>query len=117
MTEPITSLSAERRRIDFTGTIWFGTAAIASSIGLGLLLASGWRPGTLPAIADVVWWVGAAISVGAMVLLAWAGCPVFSFTPERVDRQKSLSIRVGVTLYLGGNVLAAFAVLVSPAAG
>jgi len=117
MTESITSTTEELKRIDFTGTVWFGAAIIAAGIPLAGLLSTGWRPSDLPVFGEAVWGLGALIAVAGMGLLAWAGCPVFSFTPERVDRQKAFSIRAGVMFYLGGSVVALIAVLASPVTG
>jgi len=117
MTESFTSTTAELKRIDYTGTIWFGAAIIATGIPLSGLLSSGWRPGDLPVFAEAVWGVGALIALVGTALLAWAGCPVLAFTPERADRQKAFSIRAGVMFYLGGSVLSLIAILASPAGG
>lgn len=106
---------AETERIIRTGTIWTAAGLVAAAAALGPLLASGWRPADLPVVADVAWWVGTVAATVGLALLVWAGCPVPSFTIEEAHRQKVFSIRVGIAMTLGGMVLAAFAVLVSPA--
>jgi hypothetical protein len=109
------STSAELRRIDFTGTMWFGAALIGTSIPLAGLLSSGWRPSDLPdGPATVLWWLGAALSVLGMAGLAWAGCPVFAFPLDQTDRQKAFTIRAGLGAYAVGAALSTIVVLVAP---
>lgn len=115
--EKVSTPAAELRRIDFTGTIWFAAAIIASTVPLGVLLAAGWRPGSLTLVLAFVWWAGAAAVAGGVALLAWAGCPVLGFSLEKADRQKSFCIRTGVVLYFAGTVAAALAVLLSAPTG
>jgi len=109
------SVVAELRRIDFSGTIWFAAAIVAAGIPLAGLLGAGWRPADLPMLAAGVWWVGAALAFVGTVGFAWAGCPVLSWEIPIADRQKSICIRGGVMLYLGGTAAASVAVLVTPA--
>jgi hypothetical protein len=109
------STAAEVQRIDFTGTIWFGAALIATSIPLGGLLASGWRPGDLADGMVEVWWFGVLLMVVGMAGLVWAGCPVAGFPLPIADRQKAITIRAGIVSYSVGAVAAVFAVLLSPA--
>jgi hypothetical protein len=113
--ESFTSTTAELRRIDFTGTIWFAAAIVATAVPLGSLLAANWRPSELPPPLGALWWIGAALTLVGTAALAWAGCPVLGFTPEEADRQKSLCVRAGVALYLGGTVIAALSLIASPA--
>jgi hypothetical protein len=113
MTEQITSPSSELRRIDFTGTIWFAAAIVAVGLPLAGLLAHGWRPGFLPAVDGVIWWVGAALTFAGILAFAWSGCPVIGAPVPKVDTRKSISIRAGVILYVFGSAAALLAVLVS----
>lgn len=115
--EPFTSLAAELNRIDFTGTIWFGATAIASTVPLAILLASGWRPGDLLPILAALWWLGAVAAASGVAALAWAGCPVLGFSMAEADRQKSLCIRLGVLLYIAGTTVGGAAILLSPPLG
>jgi hypothetical protein len=113
-TDAVTSQSAELRRIDFTGTIWFAAASATLGITLAILVSSGWRPSELPSLAMALWWIGAAAASVGTAGLAWAGCPVLGFSPDQADRQKSVCIRFGVGLYISGSMLAALTVLASP---
>jgi hypothetical protein len=115
MTDTAMETTTELERIARTGTTWFASALLAAAVPLALLTSSGWRPSDLPALDALAWWVGAFVSVAALALLAWAGCPVFAFTPEIALRQKQFSIRVGVVLFLAGSVVSTFAVLTTPA--
>lgn len=109
------SVVAELRRIDFTGTIWFAAAIIASSVALTGLLASRWRPTDMPLGAEVVWWVGAALAFIGTACFGWAGCPVLAWRLPVAERQKSICIRAGIGLYLVGSVAAGISVLAVPA--
>ena len=108
------SPAAETARIMRTGTIWVAAGAIAPAIGLGPLLASGWRPFDLPVWAQAVFWVGTVVAALGLALLVWAGCPVLGFTLERAYRQKVPSIRAGIVMNLSGMAVAGFAILVTP---
>ena len=109
------SVTAELKRIDFTGTIWFAAAIIASGIPLAGLLSTGWRPGDLPLGAEIVWWVGSAFAFIGIAGFGWSGCPVLAWPIAIADRQKSITIRGGIALYLFGSVAASIAVLSVPA--
>ncbi|CAN5304709.1 hypothetical protein BH09ACT5_BH09ACT5_11470 [soil metagenome] len=109
------STVAELRRIDFTGTIWFGAAIIAVAIPLTGLLAQGWRPYDLPVAGEVAWWVGAALTLLGVAGFAWSGCPVLAWPVRVAERQKSITIRGGVALYLVGTVVSLIAILSTPA--
>jgi hypothetical protein len=105
----------EVRRIIRTGTIWTAAAVLAPAIGLGPMLASGWRPYELPLPLAIAWWVGAVAAGLGVALLIWAGCPVLGFGLRDAYRQKVPSIRIGIVLNVSGMVLATLAILVSPA--
>ena len=108
------STVAELRRIDFTGTIWFAGAIIATAIPLAGLLSAGWRPSDLPLPAEVTWWVGSALALVGIAGFGWSGCPVLAWPVSVADRQKSITIRGGVAVYLVGTVAALVAVLAVP---
>lgn len=112
---PDESITAELRRIVFTGTIWFAAAIVAAGVPLSGLLSAGWRPSDLPPAAEVVWWLGAALALIGTAGFGWAGCPVLAWGLPVADWQKSISIRGGVALFLIGTVAASVAVLASPA--
>ena len=112
-TEPMNSDSAEVARITTTGTVWFAAAMIAAGIPLAGLLSSGWRPAELDGVSAVAFWVGSLLGLAGTAALAWAGCPVLGATVAEADRQKVISIRGGVVLYLAGTVVATLSVLVS----
>ena len=59
--------------------------------------------------------MGLAVSVGALGCLAWAGCPVLGKDLGQANRNKALTVRVGVVGCLLGGVLALLAVLLEPA--
>lgn len=112
---PDESIEAELRRIVFTGTIWFAAAVIAAGVPLSGLLAAGWRPSDLTPVAEVVWWVGAALALVGVAGFGWAGCPVLAWALPVAERQKSICIRGGVGLFLVGSVAATVAILSVPA--
>ena len=109
------STVAELRRINFTGTAWFGAAIIAVGIPLAGLLGQGWRPYDLPVPAEIAWWVGAAFTLLGIAGFAWSGCPVLAWPVRVAERQKSITIRGGVALYLIGTVVSLIAILSTPA--
>lgn len=111
------SVEAETDRIIRVGSLWTAVGAIAPVLGLGPLLAAGWRPGDLPMLLDLVWWLGAVAAAVGLALLVWAGCPVLGFKLDQAYRQKVPSIRIGIVLNLGGMALAGIAILLSPATG
>jgi hypothetical protein len=110
------SVPVETARIIRTGTLWTAAAMLVPPLGLGPLLAAGWRPGTQPAPLADVWWIGALAAAAGLALLIWAGCPVLGFRLEQAYRQKIVSIRVGIVLNVSGTVLAGFAILIGPVA-
>ncbi|MDM4763570.1 hypothetical protein QT381_11175 [Galbitalea sp. SE-J8] len=109
------SPAAETQRIIRTGTIWLAAVVIAPALILGPMLASGWRPADLVAVAALPFWIGAVASAIGVCLLVWAGCPVLGFGLDDAHRQKVFSIRVGIVLALSGQALAMLAILLSPA--
>jgi hypothetical protein len=109
------STVAELRRIDFTGTIWFGAAIIAVGIPLAGLLSQGWRPTDLPGAAEVAWWIGAAFTFIGIAGFGWSGCPVLAWPVVIAERQKSITIRGGIAVYLLGTVVSLIAILSTPA--
>lgn len=109
------STVAELRRIDFTGTIWFGAAIIAVGIPLSGLLGQGWRPSDLPGAAEVAWWIGAALTLIGIAGFGWSGCPVLAWPVPVAERQKSITIRGGIAVYLVGTVVSLVAILSTPA--
>ncbi len=114
----IESIPAELRRIDFTGTFWFGAGLIAAAIIVGGLMSTGWRPTDLAGgPGEVLWWVGAGMAGLGLAGLAWAGCPVLAFDLETADKQKAFTIRVGVLIYAIGGTMSVVVVLISPASG
>lgn len=102
-------------RIMWTGTLWFGFCIGSVTLGLGLLLASGWRPALLHGFLAVVWWVGSAFLALSIGLLGWSGCPVLEVSVPIADRNKTRTMQLGTLLFIVGGVLALFAVLVGPA--
>jgi len=110
----IESIPAETARIIRTGSLWTAAAMLVPAVGLGPLLAAGWRPDAMPVDLAVVWWIGALAAAGGLALLVWAGCPVLGFRLEQAYRQKIVSIRVGIVLNVSGTVLAGLAILLSP---
>lgn len=112
MAESPRSEGSELRRLDEAGALWFGMTLIAGAVGLAGLVAAGWRPGDLAAPFAVVWWAGAVLAFGGVACLGWAGCPVLGATLRGTLRGKSVTVRVGLVVYLVGTAAAAVAVLV-----
>src|SRR5437763_15615873 len=82
------SVPVETARIIRTGSLWTAAAMVVPALGLGPLVAGGWRPDALPVDLAVVWWIGALAAAGGLALLIWAGCPVLGFRLEQAYRQK-----------------------------
>ncbi|MGN6446292.1 hypothetical protein [Amnibacterium sp.] len=108
------SMPVETARIIRTGTVWTAAAMLAPALGLGPLLAGGWRPGAMPIVFAAAWWLGALVAAAGLALLVWAGCPVLGFRLAQAYRQKVVSIRVGIVLNLSGMTLAGLAILLAP---
>jgi len=102
-------------RIDFSGTIWFSAALIASAVTLSGLLSTGWRPAALPQLEEVLWWIGAALVVIGIGSLAWAGCPVLGGPLPREFKWKARAIRAGLAVFAIGALLAVMVTLAAPA--
>jgi len=109
------STVGELRRIGVAGTVWFAASIVALGIVLDGLLSSGWRPNDLPLLAEVIWWLGAAVTAIGVFGFAWSGCPVWGWGPEVSLRQKSITIRGGVAFFLAGVVLSSVALFSVPA--
>ncbi|TPW98847.1 hypothetical protein FJ656_33375, partial [Schumannella luteola] len=101
----VESPAVETQRIIRTGTTWLAAAMVAPVLGLGPLVASGWRPSDLPPVADGVFWLGALAAALGVAGLVWAGCPVLGFPLAEAHRQKVVCIRVGIVLALSGIAL------------
>jgi hypothetical protein len=109
------STVVELRRINFTGTVWFAAAIIAVGVPLAGLLGQGWRPADLSMPAEVAWWIGAAFTLIGIAGFGWSGCPVLAWPVPIAERQKSVTIRGGIALYLVGTVVSLIAILSTPA--
>lgn len=109
----LTSVTAQLKRMDFSGGLWFAASIIASVIPVALLVSSGWRPADLPGPEAAMWWFGSLLTLLAVCAFGWGGCPAYAFTPEVALRQKIYSMRAGVVLFIAGGTLSMFAVLVS----
>jgi hypothetical protein len=113
--DPMETPAAETQRIIRSGTIWVTAALLTPSIGLGPLLASGWRPSALPEWAQILFWIGAAAAALGTASLIWAGCPTLGFPLRIAYRQKQICIRSGIVLDAGGMALVGVVLLLTPA--
>lgn len=111
----VESRAVETQRIIRTGTVWLAAAVLSPVIGLGPLVASGWRPFELPPPAQFAFWLGAVTAAVGLAGLVWAGCPVLGFRLPQAYKQKVVSIRVGIVLNVSGIALCGLAILLSPA--
>ena len=109
----VASRAVEIQRIIRSATLWTAAGVLAPVIGLGPLLASGWRPTDLGVVAEVTFWIGAIAAGVGLASLVWAGCPVLGFTLENAYRQKVICIHIGIVVNLVGMALCGFAVLLS----
>jgi hypothetical protein len=105
----------EVERIVRSATIWTAAGVVAPAVGLGPLLASGWRPVALPIDLAIAWWFGTVVASAGLGLLVWAGCPALGAGLEQAYRQKMQSVRFGIVLDIAGMAIAGLAVLLSPA--
>lgn len=113
--DPVETPAAETQRIIRSGTIWLVAALLTPAVGLGPLLASGWRPFDLPLWAAVVFWLGVVTAAAGTAALIWAGCPTLGFRLEQAYRQKVYCIRAGIVLDVSGMALVGLVLLVTPA--
>jgi len=111
----VESRAVETQRIIRTGTVWLAAAVLAPVIGLGPLVAAGWRPFDLPLLAQLAFWLGTVAAALGVAALVWAGCPVLGFRLADAYRQKVACIRVGIVVNLSGMALCGLAILLSPA--
>lgn len=109
----VASRAVEIHRIIRTGTIWTAAGVLAPAIGLGPLLASGWRPDDIGGGAETVFWIGVIAAAVGLASLIWAGCPVLGFTVEGAYRQKVICIHIGVVLNVAGMAVAGLMILLS----
>lgn len=113
--DPMESPAEETKRIIRSGTIWLATALLTPAVGLGPLLASGWRPGDLPSLAQLPFWLGVAAAALGTASLIWAGCPTLGFPVRQAWKQKVYCIRVGIVMDVSGMALSGLVLLVTPA--
>lgn len=112
MDEPdLMSARVEVQRTDHTGTIWFAAALLAVTLFVASLVLSGWRPALLPDGARIAWWIGFGLATLGLGGIGYAGCPIYWGNVEVAHRQKSVSIRGGLVLFLVGSVTIAVATL------
>lgn len=115
LTQLVETPAAETQRIIRSGTTWTAAGVIAPALVLGPMLAAGWRPLDLTAVAALPFWIGALAAALGLALLIWAGCPVLGFELPEAYRQKVFSIRVGIVLNVAGMALSGLAIMLSPA--
>ena len=115
--DTVDSVPVEVQRIMRTGTIWTAAGVLAPVIGLGPLVAAGWRPADLAGGVELVFWIGTLVATAGLGLLMWAGCPVMAYTVDQAYTQKKHSIRIGICMNLAGMALVGLVVLLSPAVG
>lgn len=109
------SPAEETKRIIRSGTIWLMGALLTPALGLGPLLASGWRPSELPALAQLPFWLGVVAAAFGTAALIWAGCPTLGFPVKQAWKQKVYCIRTGIVLDVSGMALVGLVLLVTPA--
>jgi hypothetical protein len=102
------------QRIMWTGTIWFAAVVGSVAVGLGLLLASGWRPAVLAGGLAILWWIGAALVVLSIGLIGWSGCPILEVDVPTADHNKTRTMQLGTLLFIVGSAAALLAVLLGP---
>lgn len=109
----VASRAVEIQRIIRSATIWTAAGVLAPVIGLGPLLASGWRPTDLGSPSELFFWFGAVVAAVGLASLVWAGCPVLGFTLEGAYRQKVICIHIGIVINLAGMAVCGLVVLLS----
>ena len=107
--------AAETQRIIQSGTIWLAAVLVAAAVGLGPLLASGWRPSQLPMLGGLGFWLGIVSASAGTASLIWAGCPTLGFPLMQAWKQKQYCIRFGICSSVAGMALVGLMVLVTPA--
>jgi uncharacterized membrane-anchored protein YitT (DUF2179 family) len=107
----------EIERIVRSATTWTAAGVLAPAVGLGPLLASGWRPVVLPIDLAILWWFGVVVACVGLGLLIWAGCPALGTGLESAYRQKMQSVRFGIVLNVVGMAIVGLAVLLGPSTG
>jgi len=105
------SARVEVQRVDLTAMVWFAAAVVALAVVMASLIVSGWRPSELPPGARLLWWLGLAATGLGVSFIGYAGCPVYWGTVAVAHVQKSIAIRAGLALFLGGSAAAAIAIL------
>ncbi|MGN6326859.1 hypothetical protein [Pseudolysinimonas sp.] len=113
--DPVDTPAAETQRIVQSGTIWLAAVLVTSAVGLGPLLASGWRPSDLPMLAALGFWLGVVTAAAGTASLIWAGCPTLGFPLMQAWKQKVYCVRFGIVSAVSGMALVGFSLLVSPA--
>jgi hypothetical protein len=103
------------QRIMWTGTIWFAVAVVSTSVSLGFLLSSGWRPAVLSAGLAVLWWFGSALVVASIGLIGWSGCPILEVDVPTADHNKTRTMQLGTLFFILGGAATMLAVLLGPA--
>ncbi|GAA0965100.1 hypothetical protein [Frigoribacterium faeni] len=103
------------QRIMWTGTLWFMAAVGSAAVGLGLLLASGWRPSVLPTGLAVLFWTAFGIVALSIGMIGWSGCPILEVDVPTADRNKTLTMQGGTLFFIVGMTAATAAVLLGPA--
>jgi hypothetical protein len=107
--------AAETQRIIRSGTIWLAAVLVTAALGLGPLLASGWRPSDLPMLGELVFWFGIVTAGAGTASLIWAGCPTLGFPLVQAWKQKVYCIRFGIVSSVSGMALVGLVLLVTPA--
>ena len=103
------------QRIMWTGTIWFAVAVVSTSVSLGFLLSSGWRPAVLSAGLAVLWWFGSALVVASIGLIGWSGCPILEVDVPTADHNKTRTMQLGTLFFILGGAATMLSVLLGPA--
>ncbi len=114
-TDPVESPAAETQRIIRSGTIWLAGVLVTAAVGLGPLLAAGWRPSDLPEWWQLAFWLGVVTAAAGTASLIWAGCPTLGFPLMQAWKQKMYCIRFGIVASVSGMAIVGFTLLVTPA--
>ena len=103
------------QRIMWTGTIWFAVAVISTTLSLGMLLSSGWRPSLLPEGLAGLWWVGSVLVTVSIGFIGWSGCPILEVDVPTADHNKTRTMQLGTLFFIVGGAATMLAVLLGPA--